>query len=390
VPMKFANSMTLPSLKERLRELAEELRARADSIEREGSVPVEVVSELKSSGLFRAFVPKRYGGWEAEYLPVVESLAFLGEGCASTCWVASLFVSHGLIAAWFSESAQDAIWSNGPDALVGSSLAPMGKLREADGGYTLSGDWSYSSGVDHADWLILGAKDEGQSLLVLVPASEAKVRDDWEVCGLQGTGSRSVSLQEVFVPLERSLSMGAVEGGETPGHRVNRGGIFRYPWRAAFSFSFVPTALGIARSAIALSRSHFAEKCSAYTGKKFADNPVGWLQLAESAGELEAAWAVVRRNLSELDALVREGRSVPDEVVIRSCYAPAQAVVLCRLAVERLFHKSGAWALLEKNALQRNFRDIQAVGQHPGVNIDIAGQAYGKALLDRPELRVGE
>ena len=132
MPMKFANSMTLPSLKERLRELAEELRARADSIEREGSVPVEVVSELKSSGLFRAFVPKRYGGWEAEYLPVVESLAFLGEGCASTCWVASLFVSHGLISAWFSESAQDAIWSNGPDALVGSSLAPMGKLREAD------------------------------------------------------------------------------------------------------------------------------------------------------------------------------------------------------------------------------------------------------------------
>ena len=184
--------------------------------------------------------------------------------------------------------------------------------------------------------------------------------------------------------------MAAIEGGHTPGHRVNSAGVFRYPWRAAFSFSFVPTALGIAGSALSLSRSYFNEKCSAYTGKKFADSPVAWVKLAESAGELEAAWALVLRNLSELDSLVKNGESVCEEVVVRSCYAPAQTVVLCRSAVERLFQMSGAWGLLKETSLQRNFRDIQAVGQHPGVNIDIAGQAYGKALLERPGLKVGE
>ena len=383
--------MTLPLLKQRLREQAEELRARAGAIEREGSVPVDVMGGLKETGLFRFFVPERYGGWEAEFLPVVESLAVLGEGCASTCWVASLFVSHSLIASWFPQSAQDEIWAGGPDLLIGSSLAPVGELKSAAGGYTLGGEWSYSSGIDHADWLILGAKEEdGRSQLVLVPAAAVRVRDDWEVCGLQGTGSKSISLEETFVPSARILSMSALESGYTPGHRVNRIGVFRYPWRAAFSFSFVPTALGIARSALAVSRRYLKEKCSAYTGKKFADNPIGWVQLAESAGELEAAWALVLRNLSELDALVREGKTVPDEVVVRACYAPAQALVFCRRAVERLFHMSGAWGLLKETALQRNFRDIQAVGQHPGVNIDIAGQAYGRALLERPDLGVGE
>ena len=62
----------------------------------------------------------------------------------------------------------------------------------------------------------------------------------------------------------------------------------------------------------------------------------------------------------------------------------------CRRSVERLFQQSGAGALRREAPLQRYLRDILAVGQHPGVNIDIAGPMYGKALLENPDWRVGE
>ena len=379
------------TLKERLRESAQVLRSRAESIEREGSVPADLIEELKAGGLFRAFVPKRYGGWEAEFFPVLESLSFLGEACASTCWVASLFASHSLLTAWFPEGAQNEVWGEEPDALVGSSLAPVGRMSEVDGGYRLSGDWSYSSGIDHAGWLLLGAKDEEeQSRLVLVPAVEASVQDDWRVCGLEGTGSKSVSLKDCFIPTERTLKMSELESGATPGHAVNPGGVFRFPWRAAFSFSFVPTALGVARAALSASQSYLNGKCSAYTGKRFAESQVGLAHLAQSAGELDAAWALTKLCVTEIDSLLRTQSPVPASLVAQASYAPAQVVVLCRRSVERLFRKSGAGALRREAPLQRYLRDIQAVGQHPGVNIDIAGPMYGKALLENPDWRVGE
>ncbi len=377
-------------LVERLRATAQKLGDQADAIEEAGRLPGDVIDELRESGVFRAFVPSRYGGLKSPFLPVLEGLTELGEACASSCWVASLAASHGLIAAWFPEAAQDSVWGEGPDALIGSSLAPMGKLTPDGDGYSLSGDWSYSSGIDHADWLILGAQDEQNcSFLVLVPAGEVTVREDWKVIGLQGTGSHSLSLSDARVPSERVVAMADLEAGETPGHLVNRAGVFRFPWRPAFSFSFVPTALGVARSALAVSRIYFKEKRSAYTGKEYSENPVGWVQLAESAAEVEAAFALTRLNVSEIDECLNQGRQVPAGLTVRASYAPAQVVRLCRQAVTRLFHLSGARVLFRDATLQRNFRDIQALGQHPGVNLDIAGQAYGRALLES-DFRVGE
>ena len=374
-----------------MQEIASELLSQAEAVEQNRCVDQSMLEKLREAGLCRALVPARYGGWESRFLPILEQLVDIGSACASTAWVASLFASHSLIAAWFPETAQDAVWSESPDTLIGSSLAPMGELWSAKDGFALKGEWSFSSGIDHAEWLILGAKNEkAESVLVLVRASVVTVSDDWFVCGLKGTGSKSLSIQETAVPAAFVLPMSVLESGQTPGHEVNKASVFRFPWRPAFSFSFVPTALGVAQQALQTSRSYLSDRSSAYTGKKFVENPVGWVQLAESASEIETAMSLLHRDVGQIENALAEGGAVSKSLVLRASYTPALIVKLCRQAVNRLFHISGATALYENRQLERNFRDTQAIGQHPGVNIDIAGQAYGRGLLENPEYKVGE
>ena len=59
----------------------------------------------------------------------------------------------------------------------------------------LSGRWGLSSGVDHADWVMLGAalpdgggRSDQLGALMLVPQRDVTIEDDWYVVGLKGTG----------------------------------------------------------------------------------------------------------------------------------------------------------------------------------------------------------
>jgi alkylation response protein AidB-like acyl-CoA dehydrogenase len=388
--MSAHNSDPAPLLGQ-LRASAEKLKSQAEAIEQERRIPPSVMDDLRVSGLFRSFVPARYGGLESEVLPVLEGLIEIGEACSSTAWVSSIFATHSLIGAWFSEVAQEALWKDSPDTLIGSSLAPVGELESRPGGYSLSGSWSFSSGIDHAEWLLLGAKDEQrEAQLVLVRTAGVSIVDDWQVCGLEGTGSKSLTVEGTYVPESFVLSMSDLEAQSTPGHRLNSVRPFHLPWRPAFSFSFVPPAIGAAKAALAASRAYLSARESAYTGTKFRDKPVGWMRLAESAGEIETALTLMRRDVWEMEECLRVQETVPRSLIHRSSYTPALIVELCRRAVTRLFHLGGGRALYRDSSLQRNFRDIQAIGQHPGVNIDIAGESYGRGLLDHQDLSVGQ
>ena len=85
----------------------------------------------------------------------------------------------------------------------------------ATGARRLSGKWSYSSGVDHCEWVILGAvvpDDEADGLgpefrSFLVPRGDFTVdQESWHVTGLAGTGSKDVHVADAFVPEYRTHS----------------------------------------------------------------------------------------------------------------------------------------------------------------------------------------
>src|SRR5713101_965128 len=206
-PASAARSPDFTELLARAEALVPVLRERAGRTEELRRLPDETLDELHRTGLFRILQPKRVGGSELPFRSIVELVAVIGRGCGSTAWVlANLAAHHWLLGMW-SPEAQDEIWGQSPDNLIGSALIfPRGRARPVDGGYRLTGRWPFSSGVDPAAWNLIGAitSDEESGLseprIFLLPSSDYTIIDTWHVIGLGGTGSKDVAAEDVFVP----------------------------------------------------------------------------------------------------------------------------------------------------------------------------------------------
>jgi len=364
------------------------LRERAGRTEELRRMPDETLDELHRSGLFRILQPRRVGGSELPFRSIVELVAVIGRGCGSTAWVlANLAAHHWLLGMW-SPEAQDEIWGQSPDNLIGSALIfPRGRARPVDGGYRLTGRWPFSSGVDASSWNLIGAivSDEetgtNEPRIFLLPAKDYTIIDTWHVIGLAGTGSKDVAVEDVFVPAYRSLAVSQITGGPNPGSGVNPAVLYQLPAISLFAFCIAGVSLGIAQGAF----EYFAEatrtRTSYYTGRNLADFVTLQVHLAEAAAIADSAQAVMLTDCEEATRLVTAG-TVPS-LVQRARYRRdgAYAATLCTRAVDVLFHAAGGGAIYARNPLQRAFRDVHAANAHYVLNWDINGAMYGRVAL---------
>ena len=367
------------------------LRERAVRAEELRRLPDETIADLHQSGLFRVLQPKRVGGSELPFRSLVELVAVIARGCGSTAWVlANLAAHHWLFGMWPRE-AQDEVWGESPDSLIGSALIfPRGRAHKVEGGYRLSGRWPFSSGVDAASWNLIGgiAQDEergaAEPRIFLLPASDYTVIDTWHVIGLGGTGSKDVSVEDVFVPEYRTLAVDQIAGGPNPGSTVNPSVLYQLPAISLFAFCIAGVSLGIAQGAI----EYFAEttrtRISNYTGRNLADFNTLQVHVAEAAALADAARAIMLGDCDEATSSVAAGK-IPDlEHRARYRRDGAFAATLCTKAVDILFAATGGGAIYARNPLQRAFRDVHAANAHYVLNWDINGAMYGRVALGLP------
>ena len=145
-------SVTPSELRDRAAALIPVLRERAAATENLRRLPDETVRDLVKMGFIRATLPSRLGGAEIDYRTMMELVATLAHGCASTAWVACNFLSCTFLLALWPREAQDEVWNESLDAiLTGTLIFPAGRAKRVDGGYRLSGRWPFGSGIDHAD-----------------------------------------------------------------------------------------------------------------------------------------------------------------------------------------------------------------------------------------------
>src|SRR5919199_913469 len=226
----------LPELLARAEALVPVLRERAGHTEELRRLPDETIEDLHRAGLFRILQPKRVGGSELPFRSIVELVSIIGTGDGSTAWVLANLAAHHWMLAMFPKQAQDEVWGQSPDNLIGSALVfPRGRAHRVEGGYRVSGRWPFSSGVDPSTWNLLGAiaqdEEAGTAMprIFLLPASDYTIIDTWHVIGLAGTGSKDVAAEDVFVPEYRSLAMDQITGGRNPGTAINQAVLYRLP-----------------------------------------------------------------------------------------------------------------------------------------------------------------
>src|SRR6266478_7186897 len=217
-------------------ELLPVLRQRAQEAEDGRVVPAESVKSLAETGFFRLLQPKTAGGLEADPVTFFTAVRLIASACGSTGWVASVVGVRPWQLALFPAEAQDVVWVAYPATRMSSSYAPTGRARLTGQGYTLDGRWSFSSGCDHASWVLLGGivtDDEGKAIdfcTFLLPASDYTIDDVWDTVGLRGTGSNDIVVEGAFVPGHRALSFTGVTKIACPAHQVNTGALYRIPF----------------------------------------------------------------------------------------------------------------------------------------------------------------
>jgi 3-hydroxy-9,10-secoandrosta-1,3,5(10)-triene-9,17-dione monooxygenase len=282
------------------------------------------------------------------------------------------------------------VWDANPDVLIASSIAlAAGRGKKVEGGFVVSGRWPFSSGVDNSDWNMLAVTvygDDGNTpvdwRLCIVPKSDYQIIDTWYAMGMVGTGSKDIEVKEIFVPERRALALARCRGGlEHPGAKLNSGPLFRVPIVASAGHPLSATALGAAEGAFQHVVKSFKTRLGTYTGAKIADFQAVQIKIAEARCLIDSAIALMRGSAVAFQEFAQKNQ-VPDlETKLRFRAQNALAVRQARQAVEVLWSCYGANAIYTRDPLQRYLRDLQAMSQHFSFSFDIAGAAYGTAVL---------
>jgi 3-hydroxy-9,10-secoandrosta-1,3,5(10)-triene-9,17-dione monooxygenase len=272
---------------DKARSLAPVLRERAFATEQARRISDETIRELKEAGLFRILQPARFGGFELDPRVFLEAGMIISAACGSTGWVYSVIGVHNWQLGLMPEQAQVDVWGEDQDTLICSSYTPRGHVEIVDGGYRLSGRWSFSSGCEHAQWAILGgvatdAAGNIKRLCFLVPRTDYTIDDVWRVVGLRGTGSNDVVIEDAFVPEHRTHDYRS-------GSVTSDSPIYRLPFGPVFTFGIAAPLLGAAQGALDDHVAWTAERVRITKGTRVAEEPFSQARVAEAAGELDGA-----------------------------------------------------------------------------------------------------
>jgi 3-hydroxy-9,10-secoandrosta-1,3,5(10)-triene-9,17-dione monooxygenase len=367
------------------------LRSRAEETEKLRRLPPETERELHEAGLFRFVQTRRIGGAELDYVSLVDIGDILARGDASVAWNVTNLASHHWMLAMFDEAAQNAVWTDNPDALIASSFVfPAGRAEKTESGYRLQGRWSFSSGVEPSGWNMLAGmvKDENggapEHRIFLVPASDYKVIDTWTALGLQGTGSHDVEIADAFVPEHMTIAVTSVAGGPTPGSAVHPASLYKIPVFALFPYVLSGIALGNAQGCLDDYIEATRSRTATFNSARLSELQSIQIRIAEASAKIDTARLIMRRACIDAQQEAAAGR-VPD-VLQKLHYRRdgAFSVNLCTEAVSMLFSISGARGLYMSGAVQRQFRDAQAIAAHISFSFDVAGSQYGKVALGLP------
>lgn len=369
------------------------LKSRAAAVEAERRVPMQSIEALRATGYFDVVKPKVFGGFEYDFSTLVDLNIDLAKSCASTAWVAGLLAAHQWLVASFPKQAQHDVWDGNPNALVCGSYAPVCQAQATDRGYVISGRWSFASGCECAQWSLCAAmipaegdRDKPAPAFLLVPESDYAIEDTWHVVGLAGTGSKTLVLDNVFVPTHRLLFFSETTSGQTPGARTyseNPG--FSIPMLSAIPSCLASVAVGAAQGALEdyLERTARRVTRGAVAGaqNRMAEFPTIQLRVAEATASADAARKVLLSDLREREATVNQRERVSVEERIRSRLGQAFAVSLAIRAAEALNASTGGQGLDLLHPVQRAWRDVNAVGRHISMNWDTVGTMYGQMAL---------
>ena len=378
--------LTAQTMIERAHALIPMLRAQQDEADALGHYVPAVHEAFGKAGFYRMLQPEMFGGYETSFPDFLRVVMAIGRGHPGAAWCFTLASSHPLVVgSHFPEEVQAEIFGPEGDFRSPHRAPPGGDWKRVDGGYRVSGRWSYSSGIPYATHFIGGgrvaAQDGEPARLVnfITPKATVNVLPDWgagTTLGMEASGSNTVELKDVFIPdrmLFREDILVTSEGfgpGDGIGARLHGNPMYLGVVGGFFHVTFGGIYVGAARAALD-EYEEVARNTLAYrkvnvqrTNDIDAQIPFGRaLTLTDSAEALTLQ--VAQMCMEQCERAVRDGTPISVADTIKVWDMARYAVNMCCEAIELLFRTSPVRAANRGQRMQRYLRDVQMYRIHP-------------------------
>jgi len=372
--MPLGDTLTEDSiLAERAKALVPLLDAEAEYADEHGELSPAAVDALHREGLFKLWVPEKLGGAELDPVHSLEVLQNLSYADASAGWVAmAANLSIGTAGAYLSDHAVAELWADGKSPVIAGQGTRPGTAHTADGGLSLSGSWSFGSGLKHSSHVhSLGIVAEtGEPRIFVTPIEAVDLIDNWDVMGLRGTGSIDYTMTDVFVP--DGWSHFAVTTVPLRGGPLYGIGIIGFAVTCHSGW-----AMGVGRRLL----DELAELVHAKAGRPGAQADSAAFQqgFAQAEAQFRAARAFVLEAWTDLTNSLYAGNeiSVRQHTMVRLALAN---ITKALHEVASFVYLAGGTTALRHGTIQRFYRDVHAGTQHV-TSAPLVWQTCGRELL---------
>lgn len=348
------------------------------------------------AGIYRLYVPRRYGGYEFDPVTYARVCIELARGDMSAAWGVMLAAAHALqVGGWFPERAQAEIFGDGDFRCASVAAPALG--RQVSDGWELSGKVAYASGIPlstHYLGQFAVADADGRPtermLMFVAEDSQYEILDDWgRLMGLKGTGSNSIAFDGARIPAHRTIEglMVDYEVSDPIPPGVALHGNPMYGGRAMGPFTLTLTALGVgaAHQALDIYEQLLDEKLTPlppYVPRRGDQSFQLWFgqALARIATAEAAVISAAEQHMEHCRLLVEEGVPFTYGDDWRISAIGREAFVQVYEVVQELFRTAGSSVATDGSRLQRVMGDMAILHSHR--NMLLREFAYGEVARE--------
>nr|WP_205538539.1 acyl-CoA dehydrogenase family protein [Mycobacterium kyogaense] len=362
------------------RGMRELVREQAAASESQRTLSPSVVDMMWSTGLMSAFNPTPAGGVEPSFAQMIETWIEMAWQDGSFGWVGIANLPSSFAAAAYlpDDGFAEVFTAHDNHVTMGGQFFPNGQGVAVDGGYRLTGSWSFGSGTGHAEYVAAGflpmvdgemqwiSEGVPDMRVAIVPRADVDFHDGWHVQGLKATGSYDYAIDDVFVPHGRTFALFTREPlrGASPATRMGM-----MPVTAAGHAAW---ALGVAKSMLDDVAELAATKYRMSDMAALATRPTFQKGLARHVAAWRAARLLVLDAFGTAEAAVAAGDELTPTMRADMRVAAVHATDTARECAEWAHLAAGTTAIREGSRLERAFRDIYTGTQHAFISEKVA------------------
>jgi alkylation response protein AidB-like acyl-CoA dehydrogenase len=339
-----------------IEKLVPSIAAAAEEIEQSRGLPNQVVAALKEAGVFRALLPHNFGGLEAYFPDYIRLVQAIAQADASTAWCVNQAAVIGLTSLWLPPDSTHKIWADLNTSVANGPPFDCA-IAQSERGYVLNGHWGFSSGCQHATWMMGAARfSEGGYRISYIDPKDVTFTDNWQVAGLRGTGSFEFKVENLSVAAEFVGDMTA------PANHIFDLSIV--PNTLLFATSFAAVALGVAEGAVKDVIDLAQGKVPRFSSTTVRDDPDVQRFIGKALARWRAAEAYLHNTVKGVIDEVRDTETISHDQRARLRMVGTHVIQECSVVVDLVYKVAGSTGIYQDHTLQRRFQDMHVITQH--------------------------